>query len=387
MTRGSGAIRIGIDLTALMPQHTGVDTYMRELVVHLAQLDRDNHYAVFVNAADHRRFTGHLPPNFHLHGWCLRARPVRLSFQQLALPAATAAMALDVVHSPSFLMPLVRGRARHALTIHDMTFFSMPEVHTPLRRSFAFRRAVLASIRAADLVIVPSRATRNAMFDELPWFDRDRVRVVPYGISSYYCPGPPEETAVALRRMGVPERFVLYAGTIEPRKNLDVLLHAYRRLIGAGDVDECLLLAGRVEGTATKVRDLAEASDLRDRVRLLGFVERDDLRTLMRAARAFVYPSRYEGFGFPPLEAMACGAPVVATQGSALEENLGGAADLVEPGNVDALAVAMRRVLLDETLRARRIESGLERARSFRWEETARRTLACYVALADTARA
>ena len=386
MSRAVDRIRVAIDVTPLRPLHTGIETYIHELVLHLGRIDSTNDYTLFVNTADRGLFAGRLPPSFRMRPWCVRSRLVRLGFQQVALPIATATLRFDVVHSPSFHMPMIRGRARHLLSVHDMTFFSMPEMHTPFRRSRVFREGVLRSIRRADLIHVPSQATRQALLERVPDVDDRRVRVVPLGISPDFNPGSRADTDAVLQRMRVPERFILYAGTVEPRKNLDVLLRAYRRLIVDGGVPEHLLLAGRVEPTAASVLELANAPDLRERVRLLDFVARDELLALMRAARVFVYPSRYEGFGFPPLEAMACGTPVVATLGSALEENLAGAAQLVPPGDAEALADAMRRLLLDPELRARRMAEGIERAGEFRWEHTARRVLASYREMVESAR-
>jgi alpha-1,3-rhamnosyl/mannosyltransferase len=334
-------------------------------------------YTIFVNRADRPLFEGRLPPNVRLRPWGLRPRPARFVLQHAVLPAACAALGVDVLHSPSFLMPSWRGRPRHLLTVHDMTFFSLPEVHTRLHRSRAFRSLVLGSIRRADLLNVPSAATRDALCAMVPAMPPDRVRVVPYGISSAFRPaGPTLERAG--RAWMPPAPYILSLGTIEPRKNAGALLEAYRRLVHEERVAEHLVLAGERGHGWRDVAIAIRRADLQDRVHAIGFVPEPDLPALYRGARLFVYPSLAEGFGFPPLEAMACGVPVIASTGSSLGENLAGAADLVSPHDPGGLAAAMRRMLRDEGHRQACIREGLTRAAAFRWEDTARRVVDCY---------
>lgn len=161
-------LRVAIDLTALLPRPTGVDTYILELVKHLAKIDRENQYTLFVNVGDRRRFDGKLGENMTVRAWSGRPRVSRLAFQQCALPVASALLDFDVIHSPSFLLPLWRGRALHLLTVHDMTFFTRPALHNRLHRSSLFRRAVRMSIRRAHMVNVPSEAVRSDLLRLLP---------------------------------------------------------------------------------------------------------------------------------------------------------------------------------------------------------------------------
>jgi glycosyltransferase involved in cell wall biosynthesis len=375
-------MHVAIDLTALMTQHSGVDRYLTELVRHLGRIDTTNQYTVFLNAADRPLFEGRLPQNFRLRPWCARPRPARFVFQQAVLPAACALAGADVVHSPSFLMPLCRGRQRHLLSIHDMTIFSMPHVHNRLRRSGAFRRLVKISIGRAHLINVPSRTTRDALLAWAPTIPPDKVCVTEFGVSSSFHPAPPAEVAWARRRLGLPESYVLFVGTIEPRKNLELLIESYRRVLAGDRTPEHLVLAGKLGFGYRPLLERIDTAELRGRVHLRGFVADEDLPWLYRGARLFIYPSLAEGFGFPPLEAMACGVPVIATLGSSLEENLHGAAELVPTGDADALAGAMRQLSRDEGLRAERMRAGLQRAAAFRWESTAQRIQRCYRQLA-----
>jgi glycosyltransferase involved in cell wall biosynthesis len=375
-------MRIAIDLTALLPQATGVDNYLIQLVLHLSRIDQDNQYKIFVNYEDRNVFMGVLPTNFTVVPLCLRPRPVRLLFQQCALPIEATRWSADVVHSPSFVMPLYRSSSRHVVTIHDMTFFSLPDHHSSLRRSFLYKTAVLQSLRRADLVIVPSRATLEQIARVLPKFPLDRARVIPLGIGDEFHVYPLHEVRQAVRRLQLPSSYVLYVGTIEPRKNLPRLVESYRCLVARDQISEHLVLVGRLGWNYKDLLAQLDVPELRGRVHLMGYVSRSDLPWFYAGAKLFIYPSLEEGFGLPPLEAMACGVPTISSCSSSLGENLQGAAELVPPDDVGALTVAMSRLLHDESVQAKYREQGLARAVRFRWEKTAQNTLDCYRSLA-----
>ena len=376
-------MRIAIDLTALLPEATGVDNFLKNLVLNLGRVDESNSYRIFVNHEDRHLFQGMLPGNFSVTPFSFQPRWVRLLFQQVALPSAARIWGADVVHSPSFIMPFYRGRARHVLTVHDMTFFSVPHCHIPLRRSALYRRAVSESIRRADLVTVPSRSTQQAVLHWMPELSPGRVRTIATGIGAEFRLRHPQQVREVLDRLRLPHSYILYVGTIEPRKNLERLVESYRRLIATGAISEHLVLAGRLGWGYKGLLAQLDSPELRGRVHLTGYITQSDLPCLYAGATLFVYPSLQEGFGFPPLEAMACGVPTISSLSSSLVENLQGAAELVPPDDIDALAEAMRRLLQDMLVRARCREKGLARAATFRWEETARQTLNCYNALAS----
>jgi glycosyltransferase involved in cell wall biosynthesis len=376
-------VKVGIDLTALLPEATGVDTYLTQLAIHLGKLDTENQYTIFTKSEDRSALQEVLPPNFSIVSYPVRFRPARLLFQQLWLPAAAASLGIEVIHSPSFLSPCYRGRQRHLLTVHDMTFFLMPEYHNRLHRSRVFRRAIVQSIRRADLVSVPSDSAKKDILKLMPEVTESRVTVIPYGIDQDFRPADPVAVRAALKRLRLPERYILYVGSIEPRKNLPHLVESYRGLIADERITEHLVLAGRLGWNYQSLITQIESTGLRGRVHLLGYIARRDLPWLYAGARLFVYPSLYEGFGFPPLEAMACGVPTIASCSSSLAENLRGAAELVPPSDEGALAIAIDRLLQDERLRTEYREKGLARAAEFRWEKTARQTLNCYMQLAQ----
>jgi glycosyltransferase involved in cell wall biosynthesis len=371
-------MRIAIDVTALLPLKTGIDTYLTQLVFHLAKVDMRNEYMILHNHEDRRLFAGNLPPNFGLLSICVRPRPIRLFSQQIAFPAATAIWKADIVHSPSFIMPYLRGSARHVLTVHDMTSFSHPNCHIPLRRSEIYKRILFASLHRTDLVIVPSQSTREAILKFLPDFQPDRIHVTVPGIGEEFrlCDRALVQEVAA--RLTLPQPYILYVGTLEPRKNLPMLVESYRRLVETGTIKEHLVLAGKLGWGYESLLKQIKVPALRGKVHLAGYVDRKALPAVYAGARLFVYPSLHEGFGFPPLEAMACGVPVISTQTSSLVENLKEAAELVEPNDVQGLAEAMRRVLTDDVRWAALRAQGLERASRYRWEQTARETLNVY---------
>lgn len=371
-------MRIAIDITALLPQTTGVDNYLIQLVLNLAKIDHRNEYKIFHNHENRGIFGGRLPRNFSLTAVSLRPRPIRLFAQQVILPIATCRWKADVVHSPSFIMPYIRGSARHVLTVHDMTSFSHPHCHIALRRSLLYRRMVLASLRRADVVAVPSKATRQAILEFLPDLQPDRIHVTVPGIGEEFRLCDSTSVQEVVTRLTLPQPYILYVGTLEPRKNLPALVESYRRLVEAGAIKEHLVLAGKLGWGYEALLKQVHAPALRGKVHLVGYVDQQDLPAVYAGARLFVYPSLHEGFGFPPLEAMACGVPVVSTLSSSLVENLEGAAELVAPDDIVALADAIRRLLTDDALRAKRRTQGLEQASHYRWDQTARETLKSY---------
>ncbi|NOS77591.1 MAG: glycosyltransferase family 4 protein [Nitrospira sp.] len=379
-------MRIAIDFTAFIPQMTGIDTYMKQLVSNLAKVDRTNQYRIYHNHEDRRIFADNLPGNFSHRSLSARPRLLRLISQQGMLPVAASGWKADVVHSPSFIMPYLRGAARHVLTVHDMTSFSHPHCHIALRRSWLYRRMVLASIRRADVVVVPSQATRQAMFEFLPDLEPDRIHVTVPGIGDEFRPCDPASVRDVVTRRMLPEPYILYVGTLEPRKNIPALVEAYRRLVEAGAIKEYLVLAGKLGWGYEALLKQISVPALRGKVHLAGYVDQKDLPAVYAGARLFVYPSLHEGFGFPPLEAMACGVPVISSRSSSLAENLEGAAELVAPDDIAGLADAMQRLLTDDTLRAKRQGQGLEQARQYRWEQTARETVKSYQAAMEMAR-
>ena len=302
--------------------------------------------------------------------------------RSLALvPAALRRARVDVFHGMDHVgVPFVGRSARYVATVHDVIALILPETFT--RRHRVVVRAALAAVRRrADLVLVPSSAVKRDIVQRLGLPD-DRVVVTPEGCEPRFRPTP---CAEVLARYGLPSRYVLAVGTLEPRKNLTALLHAFARLHREGGIDPALrlVLVGARGWLDEPIYEAVRSLGLDQRVHFAGFVDDADLPAVYSGAALFVFASLHEGFGLPLLEAMACGVPVVTSNVSAMPEVAGDAALLVDPRDVDDLAAAIARLLRDDSLRDRVRGAGIARAREFPWAATARRTLDAYATLAQ----
>ncbi len=378
---------IGVDYTAAAWQGAGIGRYTRELLAAAVPRDRARRYVLFYAA-------GGLPPDGpylrELARLCaenpnVRARPLPISprlltilWQRLRLPLPVEALIgkIDILHAPDFVLPPTRARA--LLTVHDLTFMARPETADAGLRRYLMR-AVPRSLRRADLVLADLQATR-ADLGRLLGVDAGRVRVLYPGVSRRFRPLPAEQTEPLRAQLGLPESFLLFVGTLEPRKNLVRLIEAFGRLSATGaHPGLSLVVAGRRGWLYDEIFAAVARLGLADRVRFLDFIDDAHLPGVYNLARAFVYPSLYEGFGLPALEAMACGTPVITADVSSLPEVAGDAAVLVDPLDLDAIVGGILRALGDAgRLRA----AGPAQARRFSWERAADHLIAAYDTLA-----
>jgi glycosyltransferase involved in cell wall biosynthesis len=372
-------VRVAIDLTALHPPPTGIDRYLVGMVRSLALLERGAEFHLFINAEDRARFAGldRLPTHCHVWPCCFRPRVFRLFFQQLLQPLLLYVLRIDVLHSPAFIMPAWRGRARHVLTVHDMSSFVMPHCHPSIRRGPLYERVVSESIRRADLVTVPSSSVKADILRLVPDVSEERIRVIACGIDNAFHPRDAAEVTPVLKRLAIPTPYVLYLGTLDPRKNLPILIDAFAALVAEG-FPEHLVLGGDAGWAPDELLSRVARNGLRSRIHLPGYITEADLPFVYAGAALFVYPSLLEGFGFPPLEAMASGVPVVTSDTSSLRDNLAGAAMLVRVGDAKQLADAMRTLLTEEGARLSAMEAGRKRSQAYRWHRFAADTFACY---------
>ena len=373
-------MHIAIDATSVPNQRLGAGTYIYNLVRALAQVKSDDRYFVFAKPetfADCPELAeGPARARFRLVPVRLPWRLARMAWEQVVLPWHLRRLSADVLHSPHYTTAAVGGGWRRVVTFHDVTFFLLPERYPALRRAY-FRAASRAGARLADMAIAVSKTVKADVERHLP-LPPERVRVVPLAAAPSYRPlGDPSKLAAVRARYGLPERFILNVGALEPGKNQATLLRAFGRLSASGS-ERTLVIAGPPAWRYERLVRLVDKLGLAGQVRFLGYVPAEDLLALYNLADLFVFPSLYEGFGLPPLEAMACGLPVVASTAPALREVLDGAALLVQAQDVAALAEAMAAALGDEALRSRLREAGLQRAALFSWERTARETAAVY---------
>lgn len=386
-------MRIGIDYTAAVRQGGGIGRYTRNLVRALAELDAaepdvDNRYTLFV-AGGWGEGDGlePWPENFRVRSVPISDRWLHILWQRLRLPLPVQAITgrLDLFHSPDFVLPPL-GRTPAILTVHDLSFMRVPQFFVPGFRDY-LEGAVSHAIKRARHILADSESTRRDLI-ELLAVEPERVRVLYPGIETRFRPiEDTEELARVRARYDLPERFVLGLSTLQPRKNFDGLIQAFGRLLAArGDEPEIadlhLVIGGGKGWMYEDILALVDRLGLGERVHLPGFVGDADLPVLYTLAAVFAFPSWYEGFGFPVLEAMACGTPVVAADNSSLPEAMGEAGLMVDAGNVDALVEALGCLLVDEALRARLVPAGRKQARRFVWETAARQLLDVYIACA-----
>jgi len=370
-------LRIGIDYTAAVQQSAGIGRYTRHLVRALAAIDRENEYVLFAAVGRGRPVDEDWPSNFRVRSVPLSDRTMAILWHRLRAPLPVEAFIgkVDLFYSPDFVLPPTRARA--ILTVHDLSFIRVPECADPNLRAY-LNRAVPRSVHRADLVLADSQNTKRDLV-ELLGVDPQRIEVVYPGVGKRF--RPIEDRALlegVRRRYDLPARFILGLGTLEPRKNFPRLIEAFASLRGERSASLHLVIAGRKGWLYKGIFAAVERLGLGERVAFPGFIADEDLPALYNLAELFVFPSLYEGFGLPPLEAMACGVPVVASNASSLPEVVGEAALTVDPLDVEGLAEAMRRLLDDDTLRARMIERGLERARTFTWQGAARKLLSTF---------
>ena len=293
-----------------------------------------------------------------------------IELPELARNCGAALLHCTYVAPPRSPVPTV-------VTVHDVSFVRFPEAFT-LRDRALLGTAVPYSARRARAVITPSEHARREVV-ELLGIPEQRVHVTPEASGPEFRPVAPAERAEALRRCGVDGPFVLALGNLQPRKNLRRLLDAWRRLREADLLEgHRLVLAGGAHGKREPVARIVAEAGLGDSVLFPGYVPHADLPALYSGATAFVYPSIYEGFGLPVLEAMACGAPVACSNAASLPEVAGDAALLFDPLDSDAIAASLGALLADEGLRAALVARGCSRAAGFSWAACARRTLAAY---------
>jgi glycosyltransferase involved in cell wall biosynthesis len=360
-------MRIGINGYQAARGVGGIARHSRVLLRALLETAPEHEYVVFSDRA--------LPRDLQLHpGIVSRVLPVRpyTAWEQAAVPVAAARERLDVFWGPGYGLPLLLGaRMPATATIQDLSFRRVPGT-LPRKAMGYYKLFVKPSLRRARRVIVPSHATACDLRGLLG-IPRERIDVVPNAVGPEFRPVVDAAVLASLHeRYELPERFILYTGTIEPRKNLARLIDAYSRARTAHGVTEPLILAGSLGWLYREILELPARLGIERHVRRLGFVPDQDLPALFSAAALFVYPSLYEGFGLPPLEAMACGTPVVASSAPALPEVVGEAAVLVEPSDVDGLADALARALRDAPLR-----SAL-RAAGYSTRALGSRTLQCF---------
>ncbi len=354
-------------------RNAGISRYIRNLVHAIGRIECSSEMHLFLPGANRDPF----PANFTVHHRSPQTEDplARIAWEQLVLPCLVRRLRVDILHSPMHVLPAVCP-TRSVVSIMDLAFLRYPETFPRQQRrylEFCTRNAV----RKADAVLTISESTRQDVIEMLG-ADPDRVFTTLLAADDAFVPASGEQVEAARRRYGTGPMSILYLGTLEPRKNIPTLLAAFSQMHGKLGPECRLVISGGKGWLYDEVFQRIEDLGLRDSVRFTGYVPREDMPALYSSAGLFVYPSLYEGFGLPPLEAMACGTPVITSNTSSLPEVVGDAGIMVDPLNAEELADAMLRVLQDPALRSDMSRNGLERARKFSWERTAKQTLDVY---------
>jgi glycosyltransferase involved in cell wall biosynthesis len=381
-------MRIAIDYSAAVNQHAGIGRLVRNQVLALAEVDHDNDYRL-VYARPNRGSVPQFPParNFARREFGLGERWLTILWHRakLPVPADWLSGPVDLYHCPDFVLPPLR-HARGILTVHDLAFLMRPDCADSRLRGY-LEEVVPRSVRRADFIIADSENTRNDLV-VLLGVRPSSVAVVPGGVEKRFTRVTDQEQLhKARRKLGVGDApFILAIGVIEPRKNLNRLMDAFALLKERGNVPPNLklVLAGGKGWLYDDIFEHHADSPVAGDILLPGFVSDDLLPAIYSAAETLAFPSLYEGFGLPILEAMACGTPVVASRASCLPEVAEGAALLIDPNNVEGLAGALELVLLDGDLRAHLIAQGRRRAAEYTWTRAAEQLLGVYRMVAAT---
>jgi len=364
-------MRIGIDVRIAYHRMAGIGWYAIRLLNALAEIDHTNEYVLL----QHRKQVEPLiiAQNF------TRATiftPTHHPLEQWPLSMETRLLGLDIIHSPDFIPPM-RNKIPAVITIHDLAFLLHPQFVTA--RSARYYGQVEEAVKHARRIIAVSNSTKNDIM-ALLGTPESKIDVIYEAADPMFRPLPDAESRALLAdsHINPPEEFILVVGTIEPRKNLRTLIQAYHRLRKQYGHELPLLLAGAPGWLAEDVHHLVAELDLEDHVQFLGRTDNNHLLALYNLATVLAHPAHYEGFGLPPLEAMACATPVVCSDAGSLPEVVGNAALLVPPEDVEAWAAELHRVLADDRLQSKLSKKGLDRAIQFSWTKAAQETLETY---------
>ena len=370
-------MRVGIDIRCAYGRKTGVGYYTYHLLKALFRLDAHNEYLLFFNSLKERPEAIFQGTNLSLAQppFRLPNRVLHFFWRYLHFPAIERFIGpVEVFHSPNYQLIPTKSAAT-VITVYDLSFLRFPEV-TMLTARLHYARKIFEYVRGADLVIAISENTKNDLL-ELTEITEEKIAVIPGACDEKFKPiEDPHRLEEVKERYGIREDYILFVGTIEPRKNLVRLLRAYHRI--RDKVDAQLLLVGTKGWRDKDIYDAYDRLHLADRVRFLGYIPEEDLPYLYSGALFLAYPSIYEGFGLPPLEAISCGCPVLASRVSSLPEVLGEVALYVDPEDENEIAEGIIRLYEDAQQRQRLSELGIAQAKKFSWEASAKMTLGVY---------
>ena len=367
--------RIALDYTAAYEQGGGIGRYVREIVNALARQPADFEYRLFVSGVSDAKPLPQKPAT-HFSWKPTRISPLNLARlwqrARIPLPIEFFTGRADLYHATDFVLPPVHTRS--LLTVHDLSFVRVPETASPPLKRY-LDVVVPRSVQRADHVLADSQATKDDLI-ELYGTPAEKITVLLSGVDARF---KPTQGANVRQKYNIPARpYIFSVGTVQPRKNYARLIHALAAVRARG-LDVGLVIAGGKGWLDDPIYAAIADAGMGDYVQFIGFADDADLPALYSDALITALPSLYEGFGFPVIESMACGTPVLTSTVSSLPEVAGDAAIMVEPTGLEAIAEGLERLITDEALRAQLVERGLARAKQFTWERTAEQLHAIYV--------
>jgi len=371
----SEVVRIGINASKACDVHTGVGRYTFNLRKSILKTNGKYDYHFYEPGNTGNGITaGGLVIQSDEPVATPQNNVLRILWEQIMLPIYSRKDRLDLFHYTDHALSLFQSTRQVIITVHDIAYIRFPDLMNKSRQ--IYKRSILReSIKRASIIVADSYSTKRDVV-EFFGINEKKIKVVHLGVESRFCPISNVEEYRLKNKLA--SKMILNVGTLEPRKNVITLMKAFNKLREKGFEDYKLVIAGEKGWLYEQIFKEVEHSDMKNEILFLGVVKDEDLPMLYNCAEIFVYPSLYEGFGLPPLEAMACGIPVITSNTSSLPEVIGNAGIMVDPGDANSLSEAMCKVLKDKELRLRMRNMGLERSKLFSWDNTAKQMLKIY---------
>jgi glycosyltransferase involved in cell wall biosynthesis len=380
-------MRIAIDYTAGIRQAAGIGTYVRNLVDAMLAQDAINEYTLLTSGRPTREHPFPTAANVRGRSILIPDRYLNVLWYRWRLPLYANLFTghVDIYHGPDFVLPPIGIKLRKVVTVHDLAFLKYPEYAIPELAAY-LKKVVPEAVASADAIAAVSHATRQTLIEQFGT-PAHKITLVPAGVASYFRRvTDPVLLGATRHKFGLKHPLVLGVGTLEPRKNhLGLIKAFYKTQQHKHSRPAMLAIAGGSGWLYEETQQLVAELKLEKKVRFLGRVSDLELLTLYSMADVFAFPSFFEGFGIPPLEAMACGAPVITSNISSLPEVVGDAALLVDPHKTNELANAIMRLLEDEQLREELRQKGYQQAQRYTWKQAASKMLSIYQRLYEGA--
>jgi len=379
-------MRIAID-ARMGDSRGGIGVYTRELISHLVDIDKKNQYFIMVNKLGNRSFVPSADNLSIVESSITRKHYfIKDLWHQFFLPFFLKINHIDIYFNPRYILPFFRGKSKMIVTMHDMIAFLYPEIWSGVS-GFRIRNCIKLSSLRADIILTVSHCAKNDIIRLLN-IPEDKIKVISCGINKkLYKPNHNISLQRSVtKKYGISKKYILAIGPLGMRKNHDRLIDAFSILPEYIKEDYQLIITGEKKGTYNNLLKKASKNNLTDDIVFTGFIPEKEMPMVINAASLFVFPSLYEGFGIPLLEAMACGTPILASNVSSIPEVVGGAALLFDPYNVNEIASAICRMITDEQLRKQLAQRGFGRIKKYSWKNSAKEILRAFKEVCNVAK-